>query len=188
HIFPILIWPLVLVFMLWFYPEKRAWFWTLFFISTVGFIFFFLKSKGLRKQLTFLLIAQFVFFISLNISIMPSMFNYYSTFKACEIFNAEAEKNEILHSYRLRYWSLFTNSNNYGYWIRDDEKMKEVLKQGNSWIFTDEAGLNALNIWNAEYTVKGEFNHRNITGQSFKFLNPKTRDQHFKKYYLIKLE
>ena len=187
HIFPFLIWPLVLVFLLLFFPEKRGWFWGLFIAGTIGFILAYIKMKGLRKQLAILLLAQFVFFISLNTSILPSMLRYYSSFNACRVFNKQAEAGARLNSYRLRYWSIFYYSKSYGIWSRDDASLKKIVAEKGSWIFTDRTGLDVLNNWNVPYTLKGEFNNRNLTGQSFKFLNPKTRSAHMEKHYLVEL-
>ncbi|NQU86347.1 MAG: glycosyltransferase family 39 protein [Mariniphaga sp.] len=188
QIYPYFIFPLILLFLLWFYPENRIWFWMLFIATSLGFIFTLFKIRNLKKQLVLLLIAQFIFFISLNLSILPSMLDYYSPFKACKIFNEQALENEKLHSYRLRNWSLFTNSKNYGEWVRDDDKLKEIIAQDGTWIYTDEPGLNVLNKWEIKYEIKGEFNNRNITGQSIGFLNPKTREGKLQKHYLVKLD
>lgn len=185
--FPVLIWPLVLAFLFWFYPEKRIWFWVLFIAGTAGFIYSYFEPGGLKKSLAILLIAQFIFFLSLNTSILPAMFKNYSTFGACRVFNEQAGPGNLLHSYRLRHWSIFYYSKSYGTWVRDDESLKKVLAQKGAWIFTDEGGMLVLHNWGVSYTLKGEFNHRNISGQTVGFLNPKTRTGKYEKHYLVEL-
>jgi len=187
YIFPALVWPLLLIFLAWIYPERRAWFWSLCMIATAGYIFTLIKTKGLPKQLATLLIAQLVFFISLNVSIMPQMFENYSTFRACKIFNKEAGSNSRLCSYRLRYWSLFYYSKNYGEWIREGDRLREVVSEKTDWLYTDKPGLDVLNNWGVRYNIKAEFNHRNIMGQAIEFLNPGGSEKNFRKYYLIEL-
>ena len=188
YIYPVLMVALILLVMFWIYPESRIWFWIIFALALSGLIIFWLKYHGLKKQMAILLMAQTLFLLSFNISIFPSILGNYSTFKACQIFNEEAGEDEVLHSYRVRLWSLFYYSKSYGEWITEGDKLREVLAQDGVWIFTDQVGLDVLDKWKVNYTLKGDFNHRSVTGQTPAFLNPKTRAQHFQKNFLVKIK
>lgn len=187
-ILPLIFIVLVGLFLFWIYPEKRLLFWIIAGAVLVAMAYSYLKQKGNARVFAVLLLSQFFFFLSLNISILPSMLNYESPFRVCRVFNREAPAESRLHSYRLRYWDIFYYSKNYGTWARDDEGFNKIMEEKNPWIFTDKTGLGAMDHWGVPYKIRGEFKHRNITGQTISFLNPKTRESKLQTYYLVELK
>jgi len=195
----------VLILMIWAYPEKRLWFW-LVFGAILGLLpFLLVRTKGLKKQLSTLMVFTAILFFSFNTSIYPSMLKYHSTFDACAIFNRHAGGQEKLYSYRVRHWSLFFYSKNYGEWLpeenglnnliargtdwiyTDEYGLNNLIARGTDWIYTDEYGLNQLKLRNVKMEITNEFKHRTITGHTLKFMNPETREPELEKYYLVKL-
>lgn len=187
YVYPVLVVIVIMLVMLWVVPEERVWLW-LFLLAGTGALFFcYRKFHGLRKQLSILLVAQVLFFVCFNLSIFPSLLDHYSTFKACRTFNEEADPEDQLHSLRLRYWSIFYYSKNYGEWITDEKRMKEISDCGGAWIFTDGPGLNALDHWGIAYTLRGEFPHRNLKEQTAAYLLRGTAEQDLPVHYLVEL-
>jgi 4-amino-4-deoxy-L-arabinose transferase-like glycosyltransferase len=188
YAYPIIIAVLVLLVMLLVVSEKRVWLWILFLAATGGLFFIYRKFHGLKKQIYLLLVVQVLFFVYFNLSIFPSMLNQYSTFKACRTFNEEADPEDQLHSLRLRYWSIFYYSKNYGEWITDEQRMKEISARGGVWVFTDGSGLNALDHWGITYTLRGEYPHRNLKEQTADYLLWRNSERDPTRHYLVELD
>ncbi len=187
YVYPVLLVIVILLVMLWVVSEERVWVW-LFLLAGTGALFFgYRKFHGLRKQIYILLVTQVLLFVSFNLSIFPSLLDRYSPFEACQIFNEEADPGDQLHSYRLRYWSIFYYSKNYGEWITNDEQLKEISTREGTWIFTDGPGLNALNRWGIPYTLKGEFTHQGIKEQTAALLLPGSQEPDLHTHYLVEL-
>jgi len=187
YVFPVFITVLVFLVMILIVSEKRAWLW-IFFLAGTGVLFLvYWRFHGLKKQIYILLVVQVLFFVSFDLSIFPSLLDHYSTFKACRIFNKEADPEDQLHSYRLRYWTIFYYSKNYGEWITEDERLKEISTREGTWIFTDGPGLNALNQWGIPYTLRGEFTHQNIKEQTAALLLPGSHNPNLHTHYLVEL-
>lgn len=178
------------LFGFWFYPEKRILVWLTIGLALLTFGYALVKLKGLQKDIVFLLaaIAAIGFFI--NVSMLPNMSQYQSSLKTAAYFNQEAKENQKLSAFSTssRYWSLFYYSKAPGYYMPATSDFQKREIPAGDWIYTDDIGLKQLDELKVQYDLKTTFEHRSMTSQSFKFLNPKTRAEHLQKRYLIQLK
>ncbi len=183
----IIVWPAVLLFTIYIFPETRWWFWLMAFCALCICVFVLITYKNLHKQVVLLLTAFAFFMVSFNTSILPPMTNNHSSIRVAHFFNEYADNTDKLYSYRLRYWSLFFYAKNYGTWVQDTKNLPEIIGENNTWVYTDEYGLNEIKRNGQKVIEYGPFPFRGITKQSVNFLNPKTRNQHYQNHYLLKL-
>ena len=181
---------LIPLFGLWFYPEKRFLVWLVIVLALIVFGYAIFKLKGLQKDIIFLIatIAAIGFF--LNISMLPNMSKYQSSLDAAKYFNKEATEGQRLHIYsdRARYWSTFYYCKAPGFYMPRSSDLQERQLPAGDWIYTDDIGLKQLDDLKTHYELKMTYDHhRSLTSQSVKFLNPKTRAEHFQKRYLLQL-
>ncbi len=177
------------LFGLWFYPEKRILVWGVVLGLVTLAVFSLLKMRGLKRELLVLLsvIGGIMFF--LNVSILPHMAVYHSPLYAAADFNKEAKQGQRLHIYSppARYWSLFLYSKAPGYYMPASSDFTGRNLQAGEWIYVGTEGLSQLNDLGVKYNIVKTYDHRSMTSQSIKFLNPKTRAERLQKRFLIQL-
>lgn len=177
------------LFGFWFYPESRIWVWMVVFAFIALAIYSLIKLRGLTREVTLLLsvIGGLMFF--LNVSMYPQMSVYHSPLLAVADFNKEAKEGEKLHIYtpQARYWSIFYYSKSPGYYMIEPSDFSDRKLDAGQWIFISDEGLKQLNEMAVKYRLHKSYDHRSMTSQSIKFLNPKTRAQRLQKRYLIQL-
>lgn len=178
------------LFGLWFYPEKRFMVWLVIVLALIVFGYAILKLKGLQKDIIFLIATITAIGFFLNISMLPQMSKYQSSLDAAKYFNQEAANGQRLHIYseKARYWSTFYYSKAPGFYMPHPSDFQERNLPSGDWVYTDDIGLKQLDDMKTQYELKVTYDHhRSLTSQSVKFLNPKTRAEHFQKRYLLQL-
>lgn len=181
---------LSLVFTTWFYPETTIFYWIFSGILLIVFFFLFFRPTGLKKQIVMLTISAVFLLFSLNTSILPSMLQYQSSIDASRYFNQHAPENATLNIYGpgARYWELFLYSKNPGRYLLEKEDFQNYERKETGWYFTNSEGLEELREMEKNVIVEKIFQHKTVTRQSLPFLNPKTREQHFKHLILARIE
>ncbi len=181
-------WLFTLVALILFFPGTNWINWIILAVFLVLTILFIIKNKGLTRQLLLLLTFATAFIVTVNTSIMPKMMEYHSTYKVAEAFNKRATEKDKLYSYRLRFWSSFFYSKNYGTWIPSEKQLHILKGVENAWVYTDTYGLGRLKAHGFEYKITDTFGHRTITGQTVKFLRAEDKSDMLLKFYLVKIE
>ncbi len=132
-------------------------------------------------------IAAFLFVI--NINMLSNMMKFHSSIDAAAFFNKEADNNATINMYgkAARLWDLFLYSKKPGKYLITNDDLKKFLPNPGAWIYTDEVGYTEMKKMGIEMEVLQSYKHKTLTKQSLKFLNPKTREAHFDKMYVLKL-
>ncbi len=180
---------IILLFGFWLFPERRILVWLPIITGVILIIFSIIKLKRLQKELTILLTSIGIVLFFVNTSMIPQMADYHSSLKAAKWFNKKAGQGQKLSIFLTdsRFWSLFYYSKSPGYYMPEVSDFNKRKLPAGDWIYTDKKGLETLDSMQVEFKLKDTFIHRNMTSQSIRFLNPKTRAQHIDKRYLIQL-
>lgn len=189
RVISILLWLLIFIFTLYIFPEKDSWFWITLTLLTAIFVYFRFQLKGMERQIGLLTLTMFAFIFTLQVSIIPHQQAYHSSFRAVDDYNRRMTDSEQLHIYRpqARYWELFFYGKKPGKYFVTEKDLPRLLEEQGDWVYTDAKGKEEITREIPETQVVGEYSHRNISSQSLKFLNPKTRASKLEKRYLLKL-
>lgn len=181
---------LSLVFTTWFYPETNIFYWIFSGLLLIVFFYFFFRPTGLKKQTIMLALSAVFLLFSLNTSILPSMLKYQSSIDASRYFNENAPEDATLSIYGpgARYWELFLYSKSPGKYLLEKEDFQNYERKEKGWYYTDPNGLEELKEMEENVIVEKTFKHKKVTRQSLPFLNPKTREQHFRQLILARIE
>ncbi len=181
------LWFAFLSILLVYYPENKTSIWVLIILSAIACLAFLVVAKGLKKQVPLLLTSSALLLVLIYTSIFPKMMQYHSPHIVAETFNQQADDNDQLYSFRVRYWGVFFYSKNYGTWIKKQEELSKLTDPENAWVYTDAYGVDILKEKGYDFDVIETVLHKSITGQSLKFLTSKDRKSRCSEYYLLKL-
>lgn len=173
------------------FPEKRLWFWMVYALFYAGVIVLVFKKNNLPKQLAMLTFTITIMLFTVNVNLLPNMLKYHTSIKAAEIFNEKAPEGATLSMYTTgaRLWNLFLYSKAPGKYLIEKEDLEEFLPKTGAWIYTTEDGYEDMLEMNLNMEVVEEFTqHKQLTSQSGRFLNPKTRASRFVTMYLVELK
>jgi len=176
---------------LYFFKEQSLLFWATVILLAVGVFYFIFNAVDLRKQVLMLLLSSSALLLTLNVVLLPNMFEFYSSIHAAELFNSKANENATLNMYKpkARLWDLLFYSGNYGTYLETKEDLECFLPHKGAWIYTTDEGYRELKEMNPDMEVIGVFyKHKNVSSISLNFLNPKTRAATFRTMYLVKLK
>ncbi|MGM0619856.1 MAG: ArnT family glycosyltransferase [Bacteroidota bacterium] len=181
---------LSLVFTTYFYPETTIFYWFFSGILLITFFYLFFRPTDLKKQTIMLALSAVFLLFSLNTSILPSMLQYQSSIDASRYFDENAPEDATLSIYGpgARYWELFLYSKNPGRYLLEKDDFQNYERKEKGWYFTDPDGLEELKEMEENVIAEKIFLHKTVTRQSLPFLNPKTREQHFKQLILARIE
>ena len=115
------------------------------------------------------------------------MFSYHSTIPACNTFNKLAGNDDVLHTCNSIHRELFFYCKKPGFYFEDADQLAEIVKQPHTWLYMDEVAYLQLKTKGIEFDEFFVFKHKELTRQSIRFLNPKTREKSLKNMYLVKI-
>jgi len=172
------------------FPEKRFWFWGVYGLLYAGIVIVFVKKNNLQRQIVMLTFTIAVMLFTVNVNMLPNMLKFHTSIEAAEIFNEKAPEGSTLSMYteKARLWNLFLYSKSPGKYLVEKEDLEAFLPNAGAWIYTSEAGYNDMLEMGLNMNVVQKFTeHKPLTGQSARFLNPKTRASRFNTMYLVEL-
>ncbi|PTN08009.1 glycosyltransferase family 39 protein [Mangrovibacterium marinum] len=176
-------------FLLYFFPNAKAWVWVIVVILTGMYLYAISWKNSLHRQLTSLFLAISIFMFTLNTHILPNLAKYHAPVEACKLFNEQAPDGAALHIYtgKARYWGIFFYSKNYGQYLVTEDDLLAAHVPAGDWLFTSAEGLESLDKLQIRYQQVKEMDHRSLSRISMKFINPKTRASKLEKLYLVRL-
>ncbi|WP_163322240.1 ArnT family glycosyltransferase [Draconibacterium mangrovi] len=172
------------------FPEKRLWFWGIYGVLYAGLVLMVVKRINLQRQIVMLTFTIAIMLFTVNVNMLPNMLKFHTSIEAAEIFNEKAPENSTLSIYteQARLWNLFLYSKSPGKYLVEKEDLEAFLPKPGAWIYTSEAGYNDMLEMGLNMNVVKKFTeHKPLTGQSARFLNPKTRASRFNTMYLVEL-
>lgn len=181
----------LLLITLYVYPEKRLFYWLIYGLLALGVFYFVFQHLTLRKQILMLALASSSLMFTVNVSMYPSMMQYHTSYDAAKTFNENAPESRTLSIFKsdARYWNIFLYSKSPGRYIITQDELGYFSGKHGDWIYTSEDGYQEIEQFGLKTkVVKVYQRHRSITGQSIRFLNPKTRASRFRKMYLLELQ
>ena len=181
----------LLVITLYVYPENRFLYWLTYSLFVLGVLFFVFQQLGLKKQMLMLIVASSSFLFTINVSMYPAMLQYHTSYDAAKVFNHKASEDVTLNIYgeHARFWNLFLYSKSPGKYLLTQEDLKAFIPKRGAWIYTSEEGYHEIQQLGFDTEViKVYTQHRSLTRQSLRFMNPKTRATRFETMYLVVLE
>lgn len=185
----IILWILLLTLLVLVFPTKSIVIWGLFVIAFLGtIILFYTSGKELNFKIYILpLLSILVLNLILNFYVFPTIFSYQGAIKAANIINEKRVEGEKVHNYIYDHYEMFFYSEESVTQIYSPEELQTVLEQKNSWLFTNQQGLDEIKKTRNVFRELYEIDHKSLTRTGIKFFNPKTRQNTFKKMYLIRL-
>ena len=180
----------LLLITLYVYPEKRFLYWLVYGLSVLAVLYFVFQRLTLKKQILMLVVAASSILFTINVSMYPSMMQYHTSYDAAKVFNREAPEGATLSIYSesARFWNLFLYSKAPGRYLLTQEDLENFKSNHGAWIYTSEEGYKEMQQMGVDAEIKKVYQqHRSLTRQSLRFLNPKTRASRFEKMYLVVL-
>ncbi len=180
----------LLIFPLVVFPEKRVWYWLIYIILLTGIALLIFKKHDLSKQIKMLVFTITLVLFTVNVNLLPNMLKFHTSIEAAHIFNEEATESSTLSMYtsEARLWNLLLYSKSPGTYIIENEDLVEFLPASGNWIYTTEDGYTDMLKMGLDMEIIKKFTeHKALTNQSARFLNPKTRESRFQTMYLIKI-
>ena len=180
----------LLLITLYVYPEKRFLYWLVYGLSVLAVLYFVFQRLTLKKQILMLVVAASSILFTINVSMYPSMMQYHTSYDAAKVFNREAPEGATLSIYSesARFWNLFLYSKAPGRYLLTQEDLENLKSNHGAWIYTSEEGYKEMQQMGVDAEIKKVYpQHRSLTRQSLRFLNPKTRASRFEKMYLVVL-
>ncbi|QIA09667.1 ArnT family glycosyltransferase [Draconibacterium halophilum] len=172
------------------FPETRWWFWAIYLFLYTGVVMMVFKKNDLPKQVVMLTFTVTMMLFMVNVNMLPNMLKYHTSKDAAELFNAKASEGSTLSIYTsgARLWNLFLYSKSPGTYLIEKEDLEDFLPRTGAWIYTTESGYEDMLEMGLNMTVVKKFTeHKQLTSQSGRFLNPKTRASRFLTMYLVEL-
>ncbi|MDX8338411.1 glycosyltransferase family 39 protein [Draconibacterium sp. IB214405] len=173
------------------FPETRVWFWAVYLILFAGVIVMVVKKNDLPKQVMMLTFTVTIMLFTVNVNLLPNMLTFHTSIEAAEIFNEKAPDGATLNIYgeKARLWNLLLYSKAPGTYLIEQENLEAFLPKPGAWIYTTEDGYASMQELNLDMEVIKKFTgHKQLTSQSSRFLNPKTRASRFRTMYLVELK
>ncbi len=183
------LWIILLLFMLWLFPEREAWIWAGLVIFMVLMVVSATKYHGVSKQVALLSVALFAFLFSLNVSIYPKLADYHAPFRAIQTYNEKSLPGEEMHLFMhgSRNWEIFFYTRDPGLYFGSPDSLPALLRHNNDWVFTDTKGCEAIIKAAGNARIVEEYKHNSLSQIRLPFLLPKTRESKLGKRFLIKL-
>ncbi len=188
NILVVLMWPMAIVFLTFFFPTKNLLIWIPVVILFLLQIWSFLRLETKFQKLIIppLITILAVGFVA-NTNYMPPALMYHGPIQASYLYNRTAPDNSVLYTYDYPHFETYFYPKNVSVLVYK-EQLGSVLSEGSCWFITSEAGLNEIKAFNNEIiTEQHLFPYKKLTNLSLKFLNPKTRESTLQKIYLLKI-
>lgn len=181
--------------LLWMFPVKNSYIWVI-----IGFMFIFqifiLFNKQSQKAfiINSALVAIIVLNTTLNMNVLPQLFDYQASLHAAKIYNNEANNDATFYTYRYYQFEMFFYAKTNGYKIIDEGhkddpvyiSFDEAIKDKGAWFLANEHSYQQIKESCNKLEKTYSFEHYYLTDINWKFLNPKTRQSVLKKIYLVK--
>ena len=181
----------LLVFPIVVFPEKRIWFWSIYGFLFAGIVVMGINKNDLPKQIVMLTFTITIMLFTVNVNMLPNMMKFHTSKEAAEIFNEKAPEGSTLSMYTssARLWNLLLYSKSPGTYLIEKEDLEAFTPKPGAWIYTTEEGYNDMLEMGLDMNVVKKFTeHKQLTAQSARFLNPKTRASRFLTMYLVELK
>ncbi|VAW18415.1 hypothetical protein MNBD_BACTEROID01-914 [hydrothermal vent metagenome] len=187
-IITITLWIALVVLATYFFPTSNWQYWAAgSFLLALTYYVFKYAGAGKVKLLLPTIIAYTAFNMFLNMHIFPYIFSFQAPPKAARIFNKEAAPGDKLYNYKYGQYELFFYSEPQALQIHSQEELEKVIKEPQTWIFTNPAGLNTINRYNAQIDTIYSFEHLYLNNAE-QFILPSNRKNALKPMYLVKLK
>jgi len=183
-----LVWPLIFLMTLYFFPTRNLLIWIPLGILILLMIFSYLRLQSKIQQLLVPLLATILTaaFVS-NAVYMPRALKYHGPIQACYAFNRLAGDNQVLYTYDFKQFETYFYPKEVSNFVNEGQ-LNKILSEGSSWFITSEKGYHDIRSVNDTIiTQKQVFPHVSLTNVSFRFLNPKTREETLENIYLLKI-
>lgn len=187
----ILIFVFIPIMTMYFFHETRIWFWLVIAILAAGTLYLVTIKLNFKKQIAMLMLAFTALIFSLYVSLLPNMLTYHSAIKAAELFNEEGKPGGKINLYgnNMRTWGVLLYANNYGDFIRNEEKLETALPSNDDWFYTNSEGYEEIKAAGYDITIVKKYTQdKKVTSQSLNFLIPKSREARFRTAYLIRID
>ena len=162
-------------------------FWIIWGLLVLASVLVILKTDSLSRFVLISVLGISSVNFSINLVLFPGMFSYHSTITACNIFNQHASDDDVLHTCNSIHRELFFYCKHPGLYLEGTDSLEEIVKQPHTWLYMDETAFLQLKTKGVEFDKFFAFRHKDLTRQSIRFLNPKTREKSLKNMYLVKI-
>jgi hypothetical protein len=184
----VLVWPLIFLMTLYFFPTRNLLIWIPIGILIFLLIFSYLRLQSKIQQLVVPLLATTLAlaFVA-NTVYMPRTLKYHGLLQACYAFNRLATDGAVLYTYDSQQSETYFYPKNVSNFVYESQ-LSEILSEDSSWFITSERGYqDILSINDTIITQEQVFPYKRFKNVSFRFLNPKTREETLQNIYLIKI-
>lgn len=153
----------------------------------IGAVFYFLKQKKPTLNSVLLLSALIIGGLNLflNSTVIPELYTYQGARQALSVFNEHKKAGSKLYNFETEGNELYYYSKENVSQIEKWDELRAAMNTGKAWIYTNE--IKYKNIVDMKYDIDTVFTvrQRGMNRINLKFLNPATRENSLKAYYLI---
>ncbi len=178
------------VILLWIFPNAGVWVWIAYSVLLLLALAFIFYKKFEEKIIYFSVLSIAIANLVANSYFYPSLLKYQSGSVAAKFINdADIDKREVYWYKVEAYFAFDFYLHYYAPYLSDPSQVEKVLSEKDQmWIYTDEAGLNMIKENKFKIAYVKNFKHQSVTLLTTTFLNPATRKNALKNFYLVKLK
>ena len=182
----ILVFAVLAVLNMYFFPLSNIWQWMLLAILMGVFVYTLLPQHPHFVRLLYPSLAVIIalnFFLNQNAA--PQIFSDQASVKAAAYFNKNAGQGDRIYNYNYDSYELLFYAKVPVVWVYNDVKVIELLNQPGTWIFTEEKVVKRLE---GDFPPPEiiPFSHVWINKLRLSYLNPATRGQARDTLYLLR--
>ena len=182
-----LLWVCLALFNGYLFPSYNIAYWILIFGVLIVTLYIYRTQKDVQVRFlvpSMLVVTLFAF--SLNVHLLPFIFQYQSSIVATRKYNELAKAGEHLYNYNYEQFELFFYGKDDVQLIKDEGGLSKVCQQPGSWIFCYDKGLQDIKDLHTPIDTIYRFKHRGIYNMGIKFILPSKREKSFQSTYLVK--
>jgi 4-amino-4-deoxy-L-arabinose transferase-like glycosyltransferase len=183
-----LIWPAIFLLLTFYLPTRSLLIWIpigiLLLLSWSG--IFWLRTRAQRLMIPLITTIMAMGF-TINTVYMDNAIEYYGAIQASYFFNENVPDDAELYTYRYIHYETYYYPEKVSGWIKKGT-LDSSLEEGSFWLITSEKGFKDVVDYDPGIiTEKHVFPYKGIVNVSFRFLNPRTREETLKNIYLLKI-
>jgi 4-amino-4-deoxy-L-arabinose transferase-like glycosyltransferase len=172
---------------IWLFPLAHWWQWfivcTLVGISAYTFI---MGHGHLQRLILPSLSLSIALNFCINQHVAPQIFSDQASVKAAGIFNDVSLPGDKLYNYNYPSHEMYFYSKTGAHKIKNDLALFELMKKPGNWVFTTSEVVNRMPDGEFPQPEVSALKHVRINKLNWMYLNPKTREQSYEIYYLLR--
>ncbi len=181
------LWVFAFLIPIYIWPTYSLLVWLPLLLSFSFFCVYFFRKKNFEDFKIVTVLSGTALNIVIFTVMLPSMFDYMAPVQVCKTYNKEAADNCIIYNYNTQNDEICFYSKGESHFLHNKEELSAIVNNTNSWIYTDDEGLEEIKTLNPHLEKIYSYDHNKLSNPNGKFIWPGTRQNALKTRYLLKM-